>query len=87
METKAISLTDVSLFYIILFIFVYVESSVLCTGFLKLWQVEAALYYVAGGSQCCDFTCCITQALGMGASVTAVRRIVVAVLGSRARAQ
>lgn len=64
-----------SLFYIILFIFVYVGSSVFCTRFLKLKQVEIALYYGAGSSQCCDFSHCRTQALGMGASVTAVCRI------------
>ena len=69
-------------FFLILFIFVWVGSSLLRTGFLQLRQVGATLHCCAWTSHCGGFSCCGAWALGVRASVVAARGL--SSCGSRA---
>ena len=56
----------------LLFVFGCAGSSLLCLGFLGLWQAGVTLCYDVWSSYCGDFSCCGARALGEPASVAAV---------------
>ena len=64
------------LFLINLFLFIFgcVGSSLLCTGFLQLWQAGATLRCSARASHCSGFSCCKAWALGAWPSVVVAHR-------------
>ena len=62
-------------FKLIYFIFGCVGSSLLCAGFLYLWQAGATLRCGTWASHCGGFSCCRAQALGTWASVVVVQRL------------
>ena len=71
------------LFYLFyLFIFGCVGSFLLHVGFLQLRQAGATLRCGAQASHCAGFSCCRARALGVRASVVAVRGL--SSCGSRA---
>ena len=61
--------------FIYLFIFGYVGSSLLRTGFLQLWRVGATLGCSAQASHCGGLSCCGAQALGSWASAVVAHRL------------
>ena len=69
-------------FYIYLFVFGCVGSSLLHTGFLELWRAGATLCCSARVSHCGGFSRCGARALGARASVVAARGL--SSCGSRA---
>ena len=60
---------------IFIFIFSCIRSSLLCTGFLQLWQAGATLCCGARASHCGGFSCCGAQALGTQTSLAVARRL------------
>ena len=66
--------------FIYLFIFGCIGSSLLCTGFLQLWQAGATLRCSVRASHCSGFSCCGAWALGAQAQQLWLA-------GSRAQAQ
>ena len=69
-------------FKIYLFIFGCIGSSLLCTGFLQLWRVEATLHCGAQASHCGGFSHGRARAPGARASVVVACRL--STCGSRA---
>ena len=62
-------------FFLNLFIFGCVGSSLLCVGFLQLQRVEVTLHCGAGASHCGAFSCYRAQGLGARASVVVARQL------------
>ena len=61
------------LFFLNLFIFGCLGSSLLLAGFLLLWRAGATLRCGAQASHCGGLSCCGAQALGARASVVVAR--------------
>ena len=62
-------------FYLFIFIFGCVGSSLLCTGFLQLRRSGATLHCGVRASNCSSFSCCRAWALGARASVVVAHRL------------